>query len=62
MFYYVVLDINISIVTYHPYMKYKVYKVAIVYIYIWAIPPKLAPVPENTVFALFAYTIEQFSV
>ena len=28
---------------------------------LWAIPPKLAPVPENTVFVFFAHIIEQFS-
>ena len=31
-----------------------------IYIYIWAIPKNLAPVLENTVFALFANISEQF--
>ena len=30
--------------------------------YIWAIPPKLPPVSENTVFALFANVIKQFNM
>ena len=40
------------------------YAVAYAYkkIYIWAIPRKLTPVPENTVFALFAHIIEQFGM
>ena len=29
---------------------------------IWAIPPKLAPVSENTVFALFANIIKQINI
>ena len=30
-------------------------------LYIWAIPPKLAPVSENTVFAHFANIIKQIN-
>ena len=29
-------------------------------LYVWDIPPKVAPVPENTVFAIFADIIKLF--
>ena len=44
------------------YMYIYIYVCLCVYVCIWAIPPKLAPVPENTVFALFDNIIEQIEL
>ena len=54
--------VYISIYLYIYILYIYIYICVYIYIHIWAIPPKLAPVSENTVFAIFGYIIKLFAL